>query len=132
MHPTRYLLLVVALGVSVSLTTIGRTASGTVGQSRSATLVPLEDLSTTSHVRKLDGPSVTVKVRAMVPENVKVSDPDQGTVRATVMAIDGQTNRVKIHTHEGQLLTLFLASESVAGMRVGDQFILQVAQRSGP
>ena len=128
MHLTRRIPLVVALGVCLSMTSIVLVTNGIAGQSPSATLVPPEDTPTTSHVRELDSRNVTVKVRAMVPENVKVSDPAQGTVRATVMAIDGQTNQVKVHTHEGQQLILFLAPESLAGMRVGDQFTLQVAQ----
>jgi len=129
MHLTRRLSLAVALGVCLSMTPVVLSVSGTARQPPSATLRAPEDTPTASPVRELDSPSVTVKVRAMVPQNVKVSDPAQGTVRATVMAINGQTNQVKVYTHEGQMFRLFLEPESLAGIRVGDQFTLQVAQQ---
>jgi len=130
MHPTRRVPLVMALGVCLSVTPIVLTAISPAGQPPSAPLVAPQEMPTTSHVQELKGDIVTVHVHAMVPENVKVSDPAQGTVQATVMAIDRQINQVKVQTHEGQRLVLYLAPESLAGIRVGHYIILQVAQRS--
>jgi len=130
MHLTRRLPFVVVLGVCLSMIPIVLTVSGTARQPPGVTLEPPEYTPTSSPVREPDRHSVTVKVHAMVPQNVKVSDPAQGTVRATVMAINGQINQLKVYTHEGQMFLLFLEPEFLAGMRVGDQFTLQVAQGS--
>ncbi len=62
--------------------------------------------------------------------HVTVSDPAQGTVLVTVMAINGQTDQVTVRTHEGQLLVLHRLPESLAGLQVGDQFTLEVPQRA--
>jgi hypothetical protein len=128
MHPTRRIPLVMALGVCLSVIPIVFTAISSAGQHPSAPLVAPQEMPTTSHVQELKGDIVTV--HAMVPENIKVSDPAQGTVQATVMAIDRQINQAKVQTHEGQRLVLYLAPESLAGMRVGHYIMLQVAQRS--
>jgi hypothetical protein len=132
MHLRRRLPLIVALGVCLSLAPTVLTVSGTTRYPLGATFGLSEDTPTTSSVRELESDSATVKVRAMVPHNLKVSDPVQGTVRATVMAINGQINQVKIYTHEGQMFLLFMEPQSLARMRVGEQFTLQVAQRLAP
>ena len=54
------------------------------------------------------GPIVTLHVRALVPEKVKLSDPTQGTVQATVLAVDEEINQITVQTDEGQRLMLFL------------------------
>jgi len=78
------------------------------------------------------GHIVLLRVRALVPEKVTVSDPAQGTVRATVLAMDAQLNKVTIQTHAEQQLILFLDPASFTGLRVGQQFLLQVAQTGVP
>jgi len=130
MHPTRRVPLVMALGVCLSVTPIVLTAISPAEQRHSAPLVAPQEMPTTLHVQELKDDIVTVHVHAMVPENIKMSDSAQGTVQATVMAIDRQINQVKVQTHEGQRLVLYLAPESLAGMRVGHYIMLQVAQRS--
>ena len=70
---------------------------------------------------------VLLRVRALVPEKVKLSDPARRTVRATVLAIDAEINQLKIQTEEGQRLLLFLPPESLARLRVGTPCLLQVA-----
>lgn len=130
MHAMLRISLVVALGIFISMTPIVLAASAPVRQPPSATPVPPHDTPTTPHMRESHGPLVTVKVRALVPDKVKVSDPAQGTVRATVLAIDRAINQVTVQTHEGQRLSLYLTPASLAGMQVGQQYILQVAQRS--
>src|SRR5262245_3598449 len=53
-------------------------------------------------------PLVLLRVRALVPDKVKLSDPAQRTVRATVLTIDEDLNQIKIQTVEGQQFTLYL------------------------
>ena len=65
-----------------------------------------------------------------MPEKVKLSDPTQGTVRATVLAIDEEINQIRVQTDEGQRLILFLAPVSLAHLHVGAPCLLQVANRS--
>jgi hypothetical protein len=80
----------------------------------------------------MHGELVTVEVPSLAPPALRVSDPAQGTVRATVMAVDGQTNQVKVQTQEGQMLLLNLPAESVQAMHIGDQFTLRVTRPAGP
>jgi hypothetical protein len=71
-----------------------------------------------------------LRVRALVPEKVKLSDPVQGTVRATVLTMDEEINQIKVQTEEGQRLMLYLDPESFARLHVGAPCLLHVAQRS--
>jgi hypothetical protein len=73
---------------------------------------------------------VTLRVRALVPEKVKLSDPTQGTVQATVLAIDEEMHQITVQTDEGQRLMLFLAPASLMRLRVGAPCLLQVANRA--
>jgi len=73
---------------------------------------------------------IALTVHAMVPEKIKVSDPARRTVSATVLAVDRQIYQVKLQTHEGQRLALYLTPAIFDGLQVGKQIILQVAQRS--
>src|SRR5262249_35476456 len=99
---------------------------------RSAALGPPPATPPPPHVWDQRDHIVLLRVRALVPEKVTVSDPAQGTVSATVLAMDEQLNQVTIQTHAGQRFILFLAPTSFTGLRVGQQFLLQVAQRSAP
>ena len=65
-----------------------------------------------------------------MPEKVKLSDPTQGTVRATVLAIDAEIHQITVQTDEGQRLMLFLPPESLARLRLGAPCLLQVTNRS--
>jgi len=73
---------------------------------------------------------VILRVRALVPEKVKLSDPAQRTVRATVLTIDEESKQVKVQTVEGQQLMLYLDPASRARLYVGAPCLLQVAQQS--
>jgi len=76
------------------------------------------------------GPVVRLRVRALVPEKVKLTDPAQGTVRATVLAIDEELHQITVQTDAGQRLMAFLPPESLARLRVGTPCLLQVVNRS--
>src|SRR5713101_6379882 len=104
MHPKPRASFVVAVAVLL-------TVRSTSGQVPRATIVSPDGTTTTYHVRDMDGHIVTVEVPSLASPDVKVSDPAQGTVQATVTAIDGATNQVKVQTHEGQTLVLDLAPE---------------------
>jgi hypothetical protein len=69
-------------------------------------------------------------VRALVPDKVRLRDPVQRTVRATVLVIDEERNQIKLQTEAGQRLMLFLPPESLARLRVGTPCLLQVAVQS--
>ena len=122
--------LVVTLGLLCGGAAIVQAAGGTPAPQPRATIVSPQDTAVTYNVRDMGGRMVTVQVPSMASPDLKVSNPAEGTVRATVRSIDGETNQVKIQTQEGQMLVLHLAPESIADMRVGDEFTLQVAQQS--
>ncbi len=130
MHARRRVPFVVAWSLVVRMMLIGLATRAPAGQPSSAPLEPLHDPSTPHGGREQPGPMVILRVRALVPEKVKLSDPAQGTVRATVLAIDKEINHIKVQTEEGQRLMLFLPPESLARLRVGAPCLLQVANRS--
>jgi hypothetical protein len=131
MHGKFARILTRALGVLFVAASMILVAHATAEQPPSATIVTPESSTTIYQVRDMHGEMVTVEVPSLAPPELKVSDPAQGTVRATVLAVDGQTNQVKMQTQEGQMLLLNLPSESVKALRIGDQFTLRITQPSG-
>jgi len=119
MHARRCYLFVVALSLVVSMMPIGLAVSA-----------PAEQTSTHPPHQDQYGPLVILRVRALVPEKVTLSDPARGTVRATVLTIDEEINQITVQTDEGQRLRLFLPPESRARLQVGAPCLLQVAKQS--
>jgi hypothetical protein len=74
-----------------------------------------------------DNRVVTAAVPAQSITDIQTSKPD-GTVRATIVAIDLTTNRVKAQTDAGQVLVLAMARENLGDMKIGDTFTLMVPQ----
>ena len=105
----------VAVSLVVSMMPIGLAVSAPAGQT--STRPPHQD----QH-----GSIITLRVRALVPEKVKLSDPAQGTVRATVLALDEEINQITVQTDEGQRLMLFLDPVSLTRLHVGALCLLQV------
>jgi len=130
MDSIRRIPFVVALLIVVSMTPIGLAVSAPAGPPSSAPSGPLEGTSTHPPEQGRHGSIVILRVRALVPEKVKLSDPARGTVRATVLAIDEEINQIKLQTEKGQRLMLFLPPESLARLRVGTLCLLQVALQS--
>ena len=130
MSVIRRIPLVLAWSLVVSMTPIGLAAPASAMQPSSAPSGHLHDAST--HLRGQDrhGPIVRLRVRALVPEKVKLSDPTQGTVRATVLAIDAESNQIRVQTDAGQRLMLYLDPASLARLQVGAPCLLQVVNRS--
>jgi hypothetical protein len=112
------------------MTSIGLAVRAPAVQASSAPLGHLHDTSTHLRGQGRPDPIVILRVRALVPEKVKLSDPAQGTVRATVLAIDEALNQITVQTDEGQRLMLFLDPASFARLHVGAPCLLQVANRS--
>jgi hypothetical protein len=90
----------------------------------------LHDTATSRPRQEQDGPLLLLRLRALVPEKITLSDPAQRTVRATVVAIDAEHNQIKVQTDEGQRLGLFLPPETLTHLRVGTRCVLQVARQS--
>jgi hypothetical protein len=119
MHSLRRFSFVVAVSLVVSLMPIDLAVSA-----------PAEQASTRPSHQERPGPRIILRVRALVPEKVKLSDPTRGTVQATVLAIDEEISQVKVQTEEGQRLMLFLDPKSLTRLRVGTPCLLQVAKGS--
>jgi len=129
MAPTLRRILVVTLGICCSLALFVFAASSTAGPLPSATVVGPEDPPTTYYITDMGGHTLTAEVPPLGSPQLRVSNPRQGTVEATVMAVDVRTNQVSLQTREGQILVLNLWPEAVMGMRVGDQYTLAITQR---
>jgi hypothetical protein len=109
---------------------LGLAVSAPAGQPSRALSGPLPDTSTHLHGQDRHGPLVILRVRALVPEKVTLSNPTQGTVQATVVAIDEEIKQVKVQTDEGQRLMLFLDPAPLAPLHVGAPCLLQVTNGS--
>ena len=121
---------VLALSLVVSTSLFGLAASAPAVQSSSAPVESLHDPSAPQDGRAQPGSIVVLRVRALVPEKVTLSDPAQGTVHATVVAIDEEINQIKVQTDAGQRLMLFLEPVSLARLHVGALCLLQVTNGS--
>jgi hypothetical protein len=130
MHAIHRILLVIALSLVVSIMPISLAVSAPAVPPSSASSGPLRDTSTHLRGQGRHGPIVTLRVRALVPEKVKLSDPAQGTVQATVLAVDEEINQIKVQTEAGQRLMLFLEPVSLARLHVGALCLLQVTNGS--
>lgn len=86
-------------------------------------LVAVEGASTTYQLIDYDGRVVRAVVPSQSSTDIRRSRSD-GTVHATLVWVDGATNRVKVVTQEGQLLVLDMAREVLANMQLGDPFTL--------
>lgn len=86
-----------------------------------ATIVSVEGAITTYHSQDQDGQTVTVQVPSHSSADIKGRDA-QGSVRATVTAIDTTINRVTVRTFEDQTIVLEMSPASLMSMQVGDLF----------
>ena len=121
--------LMVVGGIVLSLVVLGCRPHSPGGEPASATVVAPQ--RTTYHVRDERGRIVAVTIPAMGTQDVKVSNPAEGTVPATVTALNAPQSQAQVQTQQGQRLVLTLPPELLVRMRVGDRFLLQVAPPSG-
>jgi hypothetical protein len=117
---------VVAWHLVVTMTPVGLAVRAPAIPSSSASSRPRPDYSTHHRGQDRPGPLVILRVRALVPDKVTLSDPTQGTVRATVLAVDEEINQIKVQTDAGQQLMLFLDPASLARLSIGAPCLLQV------
>ena len=130
MHAIRRISFVVTVSLVVSMTPVGLTVRARAVPPSSTSSGPLHDTSTHLHGQDRHGPLVTLRVRALVPDKVKLSDPAQGTVHATVLAINEEINQITVQTDERQRLMLVLDPASRARVHVGALCLLQVTNGS--
>ena len=124
MHTIRRIPWLIALSLVMRLMPIDLAAPAEI-PSRGASEVR-HDTSTDTPHQEQDGSLILLRVRALVPEKITLSDPVQRTVRATVLAIDAESNQIKVQTDEGQRLMLFLDPVSLTRLHVGALCLLQV------
>ena len=124
------MLLLIALSLVVRLLPIDLAVSAPAEPPSRGASALRHDTATAPPVQEQDGPLILLRVRALVPDKVTLSDPAQRTVRATVLAIDAESNQIKVQTDEGQRLGLFLPPETLAHLRLGTRCVLQVARES--
>ena len=94
-----------------------------------AQLIAVEGAAHTYHLTDYDGRVVTTTVPAQSLTDIQTTNPD-GTVQATIVAIDMTANQVKARTDAGQVLILAVPHESLAGLQLGDTFTLAVPQKA--
>jgi hypothetical protein len=124
------MLLLIALSLVVHLLPSELAVSAPAEPSSRGVSALRHDTATSPPLQEQDGPLLLLRVRALAPDKVKLSDPAQRTVRATVLAIDTESKQVKVQTDEGQRLGLFLPPETLAHLRLGTRCVLQVARQS--
>jgi hypothetical protein len=122
--------LLIALSLVVRLLPVDLAVSAPAEPPSRGASERLHTTATSPPLQEQDGPLLLLRVRALVPDKVKLSEPAQRTVRATVLAIDTESNQVKVQTDEGQRLGLFLPPETLAHLRLGTRCVLQVARQS--
>ena len=123
----------VGLGACLWVTTVvgctGRTAPPPPAPR--ATIESVEGASTTYQTRDWNGKPVTVRVPSPSAAAIRGKDVE-GTVRATITAVDSATNRVRVRTAEGQTIVLSTAPDALAGLKPGDPIIFTVPEAPRP
>src|SRR5919108_5656291 len=92
-----------------------------------ATIESVEGASTTYRTRDWNGKPVTVRVPSQSAADIRGKDAE-GTVRATITAVDTTTNRVRVRTSEGQTIVLAMEPGALAGLKAGDRFVFNVPE----
>ena len=122
------------LGVVFAVTTLVLPSAFGQPQPLRATVVHIEGVADTWRVTDKDGKIVEVHVPAQSLIDIQTSQEEQpgasgtsgpgaGTVRATVVAVDTLTNRVKVQTQAGQVIELETAAKD---RQIGEQVTLIV------
>ena len=120
------------LGVVCAVTML--VSPSAFGQPLRATVVNIKGAAETWHVTDWDGKIVEVQVPSQSMIDIQTSKEERpgasgtsgqgtGTVRATVVAVDTLTNRVKVQTQAGQVIEL---ETSAKDRQIGEQVTLIV------
>lgn len=131
MHRQHCMPVLCALSLLGSVAVTMFTTCPAAAQAPRAKIVSVEGAATTYHLEDIHGALVTAEVPSQSMADIKLSNPDQRTVEGKVLALDGQTNQVKVHTRAGQTLVLEMDPGSIRGLRLGDTFTLAVPQPAG-
>jgi hypothetical protein len=126
-HPSLPLVVTVAVLWAVTLLGCADRTAPPQASAPSATIVSVEGASTTYHTRDWNGQPVTVRVPSQSVTDIRGKDIE-GTVRATVTAVDPASHRVKVRTAEGQTIVLAMAPGSLSGLKPGDRFIFNIPE----
>ena len=92
-----------------------------------ATIVSVEGASTTYQTRDWNGRRVTVRVPSQSVADIRGKGAE-GTVQATVTAVDPAARQVKVRTSEGQTIVLAMEPGALAGLKPGDRFLFTVPE----
>jgi hypothetical protein len=84
-----------------------------------ARLVAVEGAAITYGLKDYNGRVVTAVVPSQSSADIQWRSTD-AIVHVTVASVDRATNRVKVVTHEGQILVLEMSLEVLTGMQIGD------------
>jgi len=110
---------------------------GAFGQMPRANVVTVEGAATTYHVTDMGGRQLMVAVPSQSVSDIRTNTRDSaslssqagqtaGTIQAQVVAVDMQTNTVKVLTQAGQTIKLEMMADDV---QIGEQLTLVVPRR---
>lgn len=126
---TIFILAAVVLCVGIAFAPIGA-----FGQMPRANVVTVEGATTTYHITDMGGKQLMVSVPSQSVADIRTntrgaaslsrqSDQAAGTITAQVVAVDMQTNMVKVLTQAGQTIKLEMMADDV---QIGEQLTLVV------
>jgi hypothetical protein len=117
--PLPRLLMVGCLGVALVL------GGATAADQPRVTIVSIEGSTTTYQSIDRHGKVVTVQVPSQSAADIRGADA-QGTVQATVTAIDTTKSQVKVQTPAGQTIVLAMPPADLQSLQIGDPFTFTV------
>jgi hypothetical protein len=98
---------------------------------RAALLVEVEGAASAFPSIDRDKRTILVPQMAQSRADILTRSPD-GSVEATILAIDLTTNRVKARTDQDQVLVLVMTQADLASMRIGDSYTFVVRGHTRP
>ena len=126
MHYRSFFVFVMTVGGLVAAMTMGGAIHHAAAQVR-ATIVSIEGATTTYHSIDRDGKVIPVQVPSQSSTDLKGKDA-QGTLQATVTAIDPSSNRATVQTPAGQTLVLALEPAALTSLRMGETYTFQLPE----
>jgi len=140
MYSKSCITLILAIGVLFVVVPLVREADTTFRQPSPAKIVSVEGVTRTDQTRDMHGQLVEVQMPSRSRTDIRSSKTEQpsmsyavgqtdGSVPATVVSVNQETNTARVLTTEGQTIVLELSAESLADMQIGDRLKLVVFQR---
>lgn len=97
------------------------------GQQRKGKIVSVEGADVVYEIDQGDGSTATVRMPSQSSADIKTEDPN-GFVKTTIIAIDTETNRVKLRSEMGQRIVLELSPDKIKQMQINALFVLNVSR----